>query len=391
MLEPDLRSFSPALSLNELKELMSGNFGPHQKGSFFALISLLRNTEQTPATQMSPLQVVQQKLQAQYEATPLDDAPENAPTRQQLQCVMEAIACYERQKSELPELLLASESLQAYDSARQAVGLSSDDSARSTPISEVSSAYEKIISAMPVTPTQRYHAFSAVAQLKPLLERHSIFTASPQQRENLLLHFHTLIRCELQPSLPITRSPLAFEAFFDGDNSGDCSRLECLQLMTACLRGSPKAEIAGEITALLSSKLTEEITFAQILVPRAANNMSDSALFSAFSHLTPAAQQLFLAKLSHAALKICQLITVELAQSRKGAQTSPPLSASASRAQSISSDSAERAAENPKPDSEDEFPTPSSEQTFSTESNIDQPSPIPSPSIAEAETVTSRG
>ncbi|MGL6176199.1 MAG: hypothetical protein ACRC1U_04300, partial [Vibrionaceae bacterium] len=318
---------APALALHELQQLLLGSFGEYRARSFSALMTRLRNTNETPRTQRptrSQLQVIQQKLQAQHAATPINAVPADQPTRQQLQSVLRALACYEDQASSRPQIA-APDTTQAYLEACQALHVN-------VPAVPVNASARLLLTdhsraIIATTGAQRRLANNAVTQLKPLLTRHTVFTASTEQRTNLFLHFNTLINSKLQPSLP--RSQNELELFINQrDSRGANTRLDYLQIMTACLRGSPNAAISAQINALLNSKLTQRIKFEHILVPCSVDNMSGDAILRAFASLTPDEKRLFLLKFAQATLKICQIVTQELTQARAQSQTRPQAEAS---------------------------------------------------------------
>ncbi|MGL6176472.1 MAG: hypothetical protein ACRC1U_05705 [Vibrionaceae bacterium] len=101
---------SPAFSAVELRQLLNGQFGEHNVKDFAALIKLLHNTPEIPVTQepagsqavapirpaRTQLQVVQERLQAQYEATPEHDLPKGALDRPLLQQVIKSIAYHKK-------------------------------------------------------------------------------------------------------------------------------------------------------------------------------------------------------------------------------------------------------------------------------------------------------
>ncbi|MGL5335612.1 MAG: hypothetical protein ACRC9R_05645, partial [Enterovibrio sp.] len=321
MQTPNHSTAASSFNLNELQLFLLGSFREHQTGSLAALVEQLRNTTETPRTLQPPrsqLQMVQQQLQAQYEATPIDAVPTGEPTRQQLSRMIRAITCYEHQSSAQSQRLIL-EAEQATLEAQQALHV--NQPANLSMLSILANHRNR--STAPITQTQQRSACHAAGLLRPLLARHSVFTASPEQRNNLLLHFHTLINSELQPSFPLNLSDLAL-FFNQRDDSGGNSRLNYLQIMTASLRGSPNAAIVSQINALLSETLTDNISFEQVLVPQAPAHLSEAALLGVLNNLTPNAQQLFLLKWSRAILQICQLVTREIAQIRTPAQTSPP-------------------------------------------------------------------
>ncbi|MGL6176473.1 MAG: hypothetical protein ACRC1U_05710, partial [Vibrionaceae bacterium] len=200
------------------------------------------------------------------------------------------------------------------------------------------------------TSAQRCSTYDAVAQLKPLLADHTIFTATPERRENLLLHLHSLIGSELLSALPCTQSELAA---FICQCDGNSSRLDFLQIMTAFLRGSPNSAFVTQIETLLNTQLNENMTFEQVLVPSAPNSISGDAMLAQLAELTPEEKALFLLKLSRATLIICQLIICELAQIRQGAEMLLPADAS--------TDTAPEPPSSTDSESEDESPLPSTE------------------------------
>ncbi|MGL5291759.1 MAG: J domain-containing protein [Vibrionaceae bacterium] len=321
MLDPDNSAASPAFNLSELQQLLLGSFGGHQTGSLSALVERLRNTNEIPSTLRTPrsqLQVVQELLQTQHQATPLNAVPAGNPTRQQLQCIMNALACYENQPTSHPQHLTPEATL-AYHEAQQALHVDQPVNAAALPIL----ATHRSRPAANVTDAQRRLAYHTAGQLRPQLAHHAVFTASPAQRMNILLHLHSLTSSELQPSLPLTRSDLAL--FINQRDDNASSRLNYLQIMTATLRGSPNAVIVNQINALLSTQLASNISFAQVLVPHATEHISEAALLGTFNNLTPEAQQLFLLKWSRAILQISQLITSELAQASQLPSTSRPV------------------------------------------------------------------
>ncbi|MGL5249500.1 MAG: hypothetical protein ACRC7P_00235, partial [Enterovibrio sp.] len=271
----------------------------------------MRNTAETPSTlpRRSQLQTVQQRLLAQYDAAPENGAPSGEPTRQQLQKVISEMASYECQPSLSPQ-----RPTQAPACAQQ--GEPPRETAAPATQSERGAARS-----ITTTSTQQRAAQDAIARLKPLLANHTVFTASPEQRVNLLLHLHTLMNSELRFAHPQTQSELA--SFINQRDSGNAtSRLDYLQIMTAFLRGSPNAAITSQINALLSSQLAQNMTLEQILVPRAPGSMSGEAVLAQFADFTPEAKKLFLLKLARATLTICQLITSELTQTSQAVITS---------------------------------------------------------------------
>ncbi|MGL6175601.1 MAG: hypothetical protein ACRC1U_01205, partial [Vibrionaceae bacterium] len=309
MRSSDHTSPSPVFSLNELQQLVAGEFGGYQTGSLQALVERLRNTAETPSTlpRRSQLQTVQQRLLAQYDAAPENSAPNGEPTRQQLQQVISEIASYECQPSLSPQRpTLAPACAQQGEPPRE--------TAASATQNERAAA-----SSITTTSAQQRAAQDAVAQLKPLLANHTVFTASPEQRVNLLLHLHTLMNSELRFAPPQTQSELAS---FINQRGNASSRLDYLQIMTAFLRGSPNTAITSQINALLNSQLAQNMTLEQILVPRAAGSMSGEAVLAQFADFTPEAKKLFLLKLARATLTICQLITSELAQTSQAVRAS---------------------------------------------------------------------
>ncbi|MGL5336717.1 MAG: J domain-containing protein [Enterovibrio sp.] len=332
MLAPDHGSVSPALSLNELQQLLLGAFRGHRASSLSALVDRLRNTPETPRTQQSRtlLQAMQQHLQAQYEATPANAVPEGAPTRPQLNAIMKALACYENQHS-APSPSSTAVAVQAFMEARQTINVGSSANAAALPILTIHRNANRPNST--TTETQRRLACNTAGQLRPLLANHSVFTISPAQRANLLLHFNSLINSKLRSSLPRSRGEL--DLFFNmPDSYGGSTRLHYLQIMTATLRGSSDTAITSQINALLETKLTRDITFEQVLVPLANGYINGATLLKRFNNLSAEEQHLFLLKWSQTTLKICQIVTSELAQimpSIAARQPSPPMSPSPRR------------------------------------------------------------
>lgn len=396
MLNPDaLSPSSPVFSAVELRRLLNGQFGEHNVKEFAALIKLLHNTPEIPVTQepvgsqaiatvgpaRTQLQVVQERLQAQYEATPEHDLPNGAPDRLTLQQVIKSISYHEKKLSVQPQNL-DPEVTQGSLNLQQSILVNGPSQILASVLQEETQQEEMQVGEMlqedalleealhedmpqeemqrpespvldPVaaaTSAQRCSAYDAVAQLKPLLADHTIFAATPERRENLLLHLHSLISSELLSAPPCTQSELAA---FICQCDGNSSRLDFLQVMTAFLRGSPNSAFVTQIETLLNAQLNENMIFEQVLVPHAPNSISGDAMLAQLAELTPEARELFLLKLSRATLIIYKLITCELAQIRQGAEISPLAEASTGTTPEPPSytDS----------ESEDKSPTPSTE------------------------------
>ncbi|MGL5251280.1 MAG: hypothetical protein ACRC7P_09405, partial [Enterovibrio sp.] len=312
-----------------MRRLLNGQFGEHNVKEFAALIKLLHNTPEIPVTQepagsqavapirpaRTQLQVVQERLQAQYEATPEHDLPKGALDRPLLQQVIKSIAYHKKKLSAQPQNLdpevtqgslslqqgiLVSEPTQILAPAlqeetqqeeMQVEEMLQEDALPEEALHEdmlqeemqrpESPVFDLVIAA---TSAQRCSTYDAVAQLKPLLADHTIFTATPERRENLLLHLHSLIGSELLSALPCTQPELAA---FICQCDGNCSRLDFLQIMTAFLRGSPNSAFVTQIETLLNTQLNENMTFEQVLVPSAPNSISGDAMLAQLAELTP--------------------------------------------------------------------------------------------------------
>lgn len=347
MLNPDaLSASSSAFSTVELRQLLNGQFGEHNANGFADLIKILHNTPEIPVTQApaglqtvanaqfesserparTQLQVVQERLQAQYDATPEHDLAKGELDRPLLQQIIKSIAYHKEKLSTQPQSL-DPEVIQGSISLQQGI-IVSEPPQTLVPVQQEEILQEEmqrpesplLDSTSAAASAQRCSTHDAVAQLKPLLADHTMFTATPERRENLLLHLHSLISSELLPALPRPQSELAA---FICPCDGTCSRLDFLQIMTASLRGSPNPTFVTQIETLLNAQLNEDMTFEQVLVPHAPNSISGDAMLAQFAELTPEARELFLLKLSRATLIICKLITCELAQIRQGAEISP--------------------------------------------------------------------